>query len=752
MQSASKEYKNMMKSPMRNRGYISVYIGVVNLEAQKRATVSDSRNSFAYISNEIKPFNNYKIERVYATCEENFSHVDGTMLFPPRKKEDVSYNQGIVTEGLLQSLYVCFNFTDLDIKGLTIDFGEYYPTDFTIENDGGIHAYNDNNLSKWRTEDVFMGTSYFKITPLKMVNGQGRLRINNFMCGIANVFTGQEVLNYSFKDYVSPISDSIPSQDMTLEVDNQNLYYSVDNPESALGFMEIGQEIKSSIAYDVDGHGNIEMIDGTTSYLKTWTADDKKAKFTGTDVFDNINTTYNLGEYRPNGISLYDLALDVLIDAKIDIREYFVDPYLKKVIVYNPMPVIKHREALQMIANAGRCVLLQNRKKQIQIKSSFLPDMVASANNQTAFSHIENILIDDRKDAYAMGSQDFSVVDGSLFFLPRGQSNLNTGYISESICDENGIFSVNPKITIVLEAGYVSFGLLIRFRNVPTRKFTIITYFDAVQVESISFENTELEWLTDREFKEFDKMEVVFTQGSPNSRIAIDNILIGDITDYTITGAFDLQNSTPVGNKNEKIKSISVQKTVYSKSKEEIKELKSEEVILDPVNNTHTIMFSNPSYGIIPIIEENAVITCEVVDSRSYFVKIKFNRITTETVIKLVVKGFEYVKTESFVTRQHGTRGVEKQWKNPLISTNELANDLEEWLAEYFLGDIEYSLNYRGDPRVDANDLFYLELKDRENCMIRGYENNFKFNGAFSGSMKARRWNDVSYRCKSKAK
>ena len=39
---------------------------------------------------------------------------------------------------------------------------------------------------------------------------------------------------------------------------------------------------------------------------------------------------------------------------------------------------------------------------------------------------------------------------------------------------------------------------------------------------------------------------------------------------------------------------------------------------------------------------------------------------------------------------------------------------------------------------MDANDLFYYELKDGREQMIRVYENSLSFNGAWSGKMKAR--------------
>lgn len=87
----------------------------------------------------------------------------------------------------------------------------------------------------------------------------------------------------------------------------------------------------------------------------------------------------------------------------------------------------------------------------------------------------------------------------------------------------------------------------------------------------------------------------------------------------------------------------------------------------------------------------------------------------------------------------HNNSGEVKSWDNPLISNVEHAKVIEEWLAEHFLGLVEYNISWRGDPRVDANDLFYIELKNGKKEMIRGYENTLKFNGAFSSTMKARR-------------
>lgn len=782
MQACSQEYKEAMKeSGFRNRGYIKVYIGVINSEAQKRANVNDERNSFTYFSNLTKPFNGYEPETLYVTQEENFSHVDGSMYFLPKKGGEILFNNGLVTEELLGTIYVVFQFSGLDIKGLTIDFGECYPVDFAIENDTVSYEYKGNTQRYWSTEDTFDGTSFFKITPTKMVNGQGKLRIYKFNCGIANTFTNKEVKNYSFKDYVSPISETIPSQDMSLSVTNYDLYYSADNPESTIAYMEQGQEIEVSFGYDPIGNGEIEWLPPNTSYLKTWSANDREAKFTATDRFDLMTGIYYKGKFYSNGITLYDLAEDVILDAGVDEREYYIDPYLKKVIVYNPMPAVKHTEALQIIANAGRCVLIQNRKKQIQLKSLFLPDMTVESSDQTDFSNVSNILSEETKYAYAMQSNDFSVVDGSVYFLPNNTDYLDVGYVSDSVCGDErvtwatlentytweslklsgetwgslidksididyGYFDVNPQITITLEAGYSVFGLTFIFRNVAPKEFLIRTFYVNEPVQEFTVTDPSLRYAFTEELQLFDKIEFEFTKGYPNSRITLDRVIFGEATDYRIS-YHEITGNTPSSTRQDKIKSISVKKTTYSNSTEEIDELQSEDIVISEEGMEYTVYLSEASYGFKAVLGEPDgtalladTITTTIIDSSAYFVTVRFTNVTEPGVNKkLSIRGYEYVKYESNYTKQYNTSGLEKTWSNPLVSTETHAKDLEEWLASYFLGDVDYSFNWRGDPRVDAYDLFFLERKNMEDAEIRSYENSLSFNGGWSGSMKARK-------------
>lgn len=738
MQLVSKEYKEAMQLPFRNRAYIRVSIGVVNSDAQNNA-VLDEETELTYYSDGKKPFDGYTVTKPYATAEQNFSKVDGSMYFLPKETDGYSYyNNGIVTNDILGAVYISFGgLVGLDIKGLTIDFGECYPTQFTIQSDSGTKSY-ENDKQLFTTEDSFDGSSYFVITPITMLGGQDRMRIYQMTFGIANTFSNDKVINCSLKDYVSPISETIPSMDVSLTIDNQDLYYSPDNPESAIAYMEIGQEVKVSFGYDVTGNGDIEWLPETTSYLNTWSADDVQAKFTSTDRFYQLTDTYYKGLYRSSGITLYDLALDVLNDAGIeDEREFYLDPYLKRITVYNPLPAVKHSEALQIIANAGRCALYEDRANKIHLKASFVPDMQVSVNNKTDYSSIENLLKDNQKDAYAIASNDFSRVDGSLFFMPKDGGYKETGYVSNSIADADGNFTENPVITVTLESGFTAFGMIMNFRNVAPQEFVIRTYYLNALQDTYTVQNPDTEYITDQQFNDFDKMEIEFTKGHPNARITIDNILIGDVTDYRLTRTRDLMDN-PTGTRQEKVKMISVKKTNYRESQEGFKELITEKVTLTE-EMEHTVYFNIASYGFQASVKDNESIGVQIVDSSNYFVTIKFTNVTVGTEIELVIEGYEYVADESYYRVTHNPNGQEIEWSNPLISTDEQARDLEEWIATYYLGDVDYEISWRGDPRVEANDLFYLELKNREDALIRSYQNELSFNGSWSGSMKARK-------------
>jgi hypothetical protein len=158
----------------------------------------------------------------------------------------------------------------------------------------------------------------------------------------------------------------------------------------------------------------------------------------------------------------------------------------------------------------------------------------------------------------------------------------------------------------------------------------------------------------------------------------------------------------------------------------------------------HLVYFKNPSYGFFLFTSDNsgagnrAAVRAEMTESSSYYAKIRFTGVTEETVISYSISGYEYSVEEQRYMAGYNRSGESKAWSNPLVSTQEHAKILEEWIAAYLLGDVDYQMEWTGDPSVDANDLFELETK-YGNVFVKSYENTLYFNGRWTGSMKARK-------------
>ena len=736
MQTVSREYKRSMKEKLRNRSYIRVTIGVINQEAQSSAYVPHPEN-YTYYSNLKWPLDNYQVQELYATCDQDYTAVDGSMYFLPRAREDVVLNQGIVSEDLPGSIEIQFPIR-YDIKGLTVEFGRAYPVDFRIESDNKTVEIAGNATEHFVTEEIFEGATFLRFVPASMANGQSRFRIHQLTMGIGIYFDNRKILSATKKEHISPIMEELPTLDFDMTIENKDRAYDVENEESTVNFLETGQEVKVLYGQELD-NGTVEWLPGATVYLREWSADDEEMSFTATDRFESMDGTYYKGEYRSEGISLYDLAVDVLKDAGVDSRTYWLDNYLKDVSVCNPMPVVSHKEALQLIANAGRCILYQDRSGNIFMKSSFVPDMEAASDNEAYFSHAGAVLDKKAKQSYAMTARDYTDVQPTQYFLPRqetGKAYLNTGYISEAAASADGTFAVNPAVEISLEARYKCFGLTLEFgRNNPD---TVIFHASLAGEPREDYMVSGLTAMTviSHEFPEFDRLVLEFTKGCPYNRVILNNIIFGDSTDYMLEYGHEL-TKTPKGTQLPKVGELQVVRTFYSQGVE-AKELAKETVTVSAADNRYTIYFSAPSYDLsCTVTEPQAGQTAVIVDSSNYYATVELTGVTGAC--EVLITGREYIVTQARVSRRLNPTGRLEQWETPLVSDVVHAADLADWVGDYMRADREYDIQYRWEPRSDANDIAFLENKYVPGLLLRVYDHTLKFNGALSGTIKARR-------------
>lgn len=737
MQKVSKAYKESMKSSLRERAYIMISFGLVNQEAQAKATVDNG--SYAYYSNKDNIFGEHIDDTVYATLEEEFTKVDGSMFFLPRATEGGRYyDTGIVSDKLVSEarceVIISLNTIATDFKGLTINFGENYPVDFDIVGSTGqTIEFRGNTKSKWSTEEVLENTTYIKLVFYKMKNPQSRLRIYSIMFGYGLVYYNDSVMSSALDSYVSPIGADVPQFDFSVTLKNYDHYFNVDNPNSAINYLETGQEMDIMYGYQTPGSDTIEWIQGNHLWCSEWESDDNTATIRCQDIFRNMDGEYVKGLYSAAGKSYYALAEEILKDAGIS--EYYIDPRLKKLYSNNPIPRVKYKEALQIIANACRCVLTQSRDGKVQIKSNFMPSASIATNGEETYSNAANVLTDTPKVEYATLAGNYTPTDGTMFFLPRnGKAALTTGYVSKEISGANGTFTKNPIVTITMEAIRAYYGLKLVFGTALPAAFTIRTYKGGEPVNEYPVEKDEINTTSIilRDFDDFDVMKIEFTKtAEPYNRIVLNYFSLSDVVDFTMNRR-DM-TSSPKAIKQELIKEVIVPCYTYQENNRE------ENLVYEDIDvvagEVETYYFQDPSYGYkvkLDEIEGKAT----VVAWSNYFVTIKFN-VTGS--FKLEVQGYRYKIVEKYATVSLNARGKTVKWKNPLISNTTMANELAAWLADYYTAGIEYEYDTRGNPELDATDIVYQENEFHDGMRVNIYRHTVNFKQAFSGRVTARR-------------
>lgn len=737
MQKVSKAYKESMKSSLRERAYIMISFGLVNQEAQAKATVDNG--SYAYYSNKDNIFGEHIDDTVYATLEEEFTKVDGSMFFLPRATEGGRYyDTGIVSDKLVSEarceVIISLNTIATDFKGLTINFGENYPVDFDIVGSTGqTIEFRRNTKSKWSTEEVLENTTYIKLVFYKMKNPQSRLRIYSIMFGYGLVYYNDSVMSSALDSYVSPIGADVPQFDFSVTLKNYDHYFNVDNPNSAINYLETGQEMDIMYGYQTPGSDTIEWIQGNHLWCSEWESDDNTATIRCQDIFRNMDGEYVKGLYSAAGKSYYALAEEILKDAGIS--EYYIDPRLKKLYSNNPIPRVKYKEALQIIANACRCVLTQSRDGKVQIKSNFMPSASIATNGEETYSNAANVLTDTPKVEYATLAGNYTPTDGTMFFLPRnGKAALTTGYVSKEISGANGTFTKNPVVTITMEAIRAYYGLKLVFGTALPAAFTIRTYKGGEPVNEYPVEKDEINTTSIilRDFDDFDVMKIEFTKtAEPYNRIVLNYFSLSDVVDFTMNRR-DM-TSSPKAIKQELIKEVIVPCYTYQENNRE------ENLVYEDIDvvagEVETYYIQDPSYGYkVKLDEVEGKAT--VVAWSNYFVTIKFN-VTGS--FKLEVQGYRYKIVEKYATVSLNARGKTVKWKNPLISNTTMANELAAWLADYYTAGIEYEYDTRGNPELDATDIVYQENEFHDGMRVNIYRHTVNFKQAFSGRITARR-------------
>lgn len=740
MRRVSDVYKEHINDPVRNCVYMQINLGLINQDAQHHSYIGSNVN---YLSN-TSVFERNKIEIPYATHEHKYFKVDGGMVFPITSGQPTYFN-GVITErlsdanGIIKNEFVDISFPaeimPLDIKGITIQFKYFYPIEFDIEWGSSRHSFKNDDFL-FSTDYIFDNiTNHLRIIPKKMNSAHCRLRIENIKFGIGLEFTNTDIIESTLETYVHPISNTLSYKNFDFRVIDYDGKYDLDNPKSSINFMEMLQDVDVSMGVQLPDK-SIEWLKMESLKLSEWVSEEGFASFKAKDFLSFNTSQYIRGQYYSNGITLYDLAVDVFTDMGLTPSDYYIDGYLRMVTTRNPLPICLHQEALQIIANAGHSYVSQDSDGKVFILNNFVPEYEITSENKTAYANLQNVKDGIATEYYATFEKGMLPVDGKIHNKPVNPPfESKTGYVSNSLSSANGEFGDPPVILIQMNARMKTFGLHIKFGLTICKKFKIKTYLENQLVESIDFENDEKEFKSKREWKEFDRMDIhLLAVEQEHQRAYIDYIKFGDISDYYISNSEYIQKPSK-GKLNTLIKDFIVTATSYAKVDAE-ESLVDKDVIYNVGQEDETITFNDPVYGLRC---EGA----EILEYGTYFVKIRKPSVKTRTQSHVTVFGKKYNLSATEVTYHLNEKGIDQNFSNPLIDDIEKAYKLAEWIAEDYLRENkDYIFDWRGDPALECNDIIYVENAFKPKMQLRVMKNKITFNGgALRGNIEGRKVN-----------
>ena len=228
----------------------------------------------------------------------------------------------------------------------------------------------NDNISTLIEADI-RGYTKLTIEILRWSKPYRRARMEGVVFGIQKVYRKSDIMSYNATMYVNPLSAELPKSEITFEIKNLNGAFNPDNPQGVEKYIMERQRVTVSYGYKLGDM--VEWIDGGIFYLSEWETPQNgiTATLKARDTFELMTDTYN----GPTRGTLYQIAKAALVQANLPSLPngyscWFLHPYLERVVVPEDAELrdCSIAEVLQYVANAGCCVLYQNRKGQVRIE------------------------------------------------------------------------------------------------------------------------------------------------------------------------------------------------------------------------------------------------------------------------------------------------------------------------------------------------------------------------------------------------
>lgn len=385
MEAVSQQWKEAQLQSIVPISYIEINYNIGDPESQADATVSAQQPSFGKVEQIISEVQkNYE---KYITLEHNHWKLDGTYpIIEDVPSQDTGYVSSIIsgedckfkTKPVI-SIHFSKVFESV-IPGLTITWSTLYDE---CARDFAVKAYNGSTLVASQT--VKNNTSNVTVVGIDVQNYNRidieisawclplkRARAEQILIGIEKTFVKGDLIGYTHEQYVDILSGDLPKNSIVFEIDNVDESWNPDNPTSVFKYLLQRQELKVKYGYKINN--KIEWINAGNFYMSEWETPQNgiTATFTARDLLEFMNETF---VPKTTTLTLHALALEALAQADLPLNgdgtvKWILDESLKNVTVTLPEDFdYSIADVLKLVANAGRCVLYQDRTGTLNIKS-----------------------------------------------------------------------------------------------------------------------------------------------------------------------------------------------------------------------------------------------------------------------------------------------------------------------------------------------------------------------------------------------
>ena len=270
----------------------------------------------------------------------------------------------------------------------------------------------DNRSVSHNVWEPISGYDKIKLEILEWCKPYRRARLMEVLIGIKQVYSKADLMGFSHEQTADLLSGSLPKNSIVFQLDNSDNRWNPDNPVGTEQYLIQRQTL--IVRYGLLINGEMEWIRAGTFYMSEWDTPSNgiTASFTARDLLEFCTEAYT-GPMSGSLLSIAQAALEqsgiaaknvALSETLANTQTDFSDDYAENTCA----------EILQMVANAGRCCIWQDRSGVLHIEplNTTLTDYVIGTMENglsNAYEHPEFTLSKELKSVRVNSGQAVAV-------------------------------------------------------------------------------------------------------------------------------------------------------------------------------------------------------------------------------------------------------------------------------------------------------------------------------------------------------